>query len=131
MKKRMNKDERQAIINLVVAKANEVIKNEVESKLIKEKSYLEWKKLNEEIKKLDDRKQELHKKNNEIQSNLNKKYNCYFNLDFKGKLNINENGNYSAVIIKRLEIENKLILMGIEGIDIDVMIDKLVVEYNK
>jgi hypothetical protein len=55
----------------------------------------------------------------------------YFNLDFKGKLNINENGNYSAVIIKRLEIENKLILMGIEGIDIDVMIDKLVVEYNK
>jgi hypothetical protein len=131
MKKRMNKDERQAIINLVVAKANEVIKNEVESKLIKEKSYLEWKKLNEEIKKLDDRKQELYKKNNEIQNNLNKKYNCYFNLDFKGKLNINENGNYSAVIIKRLEIENKLVLMGIEGIDVNAMIDQLVAEYNK
>ena len=131
MKKRMNKDERQAIINLVIVKANEVKRNEVETKLIKEKSYLEWKKLNEEMKKLDDRKQELCKKSNEIQSNLNKKYNCYFNLDYKGRLNVNNNGDYNAAIIKRLEIENKLVLMGIEGIDVNAMIDQLVAEYNK
>ena len=131
MKKRMNKDERQAIINLVVAKANDLRKNEVESKLSKEKSYLEWKKLEKEIKKLNEQISELHKKINVIKDDLGKKYNYYLNLNYDGTLIVNDRNNNNNVWIKQLELHNKLILMGIEGIDVDAMIDKLVAEYNK
>ena len=75
MKKRMNKDERQAIINLVVAKAKEKKTVEIEAKLVKEKSYLELKKLNNEIKKLEEKKKLVNTKIWGIQNELNSKYN--------------------------------------------------------
>ena len=132
MKKRMNKDERQAIINLVIAKAKALKTVEIEAKLVKEKSYLEWKKLNNEIKKLEEKKKLVNTKIWGIQNELNSKYNCYINFGLDDKLNINDrNSDGNNYYMKQMELHNKLVLMGIEGIDVNAMIDELVKEYIK
>ena len=129
MKKRMTKDERQAIINLVTAKAKDAKTAALEIKLIKDKDYNEYAKLSKERDALQAKAGEVGRKVNELASRLNAKHGCYININ-NGKLSISSN-DWQKEQMKQLELHNRLVMMGIEGIDVASLIDELVAEFNK
>jgi hypothetical protein len=129
MKKRMTKDERQAIINLVIAKAKDVKTAELEVKLVKDKDYKEWLKLRTEQEELQKKVSEISTKAMHLNSGLGKKYNAFINLN-NGKLSVSNN-DWQRDQMKQLELHNSLVMMGIEGIDIASLINELVANYNK
>lgn len=129
MKKRMTKDERQAIINLVTAKAKEVKVAALEVKLVKDKDYKEWLKLRTEQEALQKKVNDLSQKAMTFGSGLNRKYGCYINFN-EGKLSISNN-NWQKEQMRQLELHNRLVIMGLEGIDVASLIDELVTDYNK
>jgi len=129
MKKRMTKDERQAIINLVIAKAKDVKTVELEVKLVKDKDYKEWLKLRTEQEELQKKVSEISTKAMHLNSGLGKKYNAFINLN-NGKLSISNN-DWQRDQMKQLELHNRLVIMGLEGIDIASLINELVADYNK
>ena len=129
MKKRMTKDERQAIINLVTAKAKEAKETVLEAKLLKDKNYKEWLKLRTEQEELQKKVNELSRKAMTFGNELNRKYECYINFN-NGCLSISSS-NWQRDQMKQLELHNRLVMMGIEGIDVASLIDELVAEFNK
>jgi hypothetical protein len=129
MKKRMTKDERQAIINLVIAKAKDVKTAELEVKLVKDKDYKEWLKLRAEQDELQKKVSEISTKAMHLNSGLSKKYNAFINLN-NGNLSISNN-DWQKEQMKQLELHNRLVIMGLEGIDIALLVDELVADYNK
>jgi hypothetical protein len=129
MKKRMTKDERQAIINLVTAKAKEVKTAALEVKLVKDKDYKEWLKLRTEQEELQKKVSEISTKAMHLNSGLSKKYNAFINL-ISGNLSISNN-DWQKEQMKQLELHNRLVIMGLEGIDVALLVDELVADYNK
>lgn len=128
MKKRMTKDERKAIIDLVIAKAKEAKTAALEVRLVKDKNYKEWMKLKKEYNALSKQLQEVSRKSNDLSTKLNQDYNCYVSYN-NDKISISNN-DYQQDNMKRLELENKLVIMGLEGVDAASFIDELVKEYN-
>jgi hypothetical protein len=129
MKKRMTKDERQAIINLVTAKAKEAKETVLEAKLLKDKNYKEWLKLRTEQEELQKKVNELSRKAMTFGNELNRKYECYINFN-DGRMNISSS-NWQRDQMKQLELHNRLVIMGLEGIDVASLIEELVTDYNK
>ena len=110
------------------SKIKEKKANDIKVKLKTDKDFIKYEKLSKEKEKLNSEVNRLGREMVELGSRIGDRYNVYISMS-SNDITINER-NYSEELRKRMEIENKLVLLGLEGIDVMSFIDELVKEFG-
>jgi hypothetical protein len=128
--KKLSKNEVNVLSNVIVKKVNEKKFEKIESKLESDKEYKMLKKLNEEIKVLDKKRNEMNKKYSEISLKVRNKFNISnVYKDMNGDIKVSFSNNDFKL---SSDIVNDLVIMSIgREIDIESLINSLIEKYSK
>jgi len=124
------------VLAQVVSKKIADAKTEASKKILaKDKSYLKWLKLNQEKDELQKKLNELYAEESQMQTEIRNKYKVtvnHFRDSLSGEVKISIWDNNNNNVRYSYDIANEIVLMGIGSeLNVDELIEKLVDKYSK